>query len=146
MKYHHRFQVKAPLSEVAAFHRLPDSMGAITPPPIRVESHRAPSELSDGAEMEFTLHFGPVHLPWLARMENVTDSGFTDRQVHGPFEEWSHQHIFNQVGADVTEVIDQVTAQVKRSMGGYIVGWTMWLGMPFLFAYRGWKTRSLLER
>ncbi len=34
MRYHHRFQVYAPLSSVAAFHQQHANMSAITPPPI----------------------------------------------------------------------------------------------------------------
>ena len=146
MKFHHRFRVNASLSEVASFHRLATSMSAITPPPMRVEVHQAPSELSDGDEMDFSLNFGLFRLRWLARIEDMSEAGFTDRQLHGPFQEWSHRHSFNQIEANVTEVDDQVLAQVKRPLVGRLLGWSMWLGMPFLFAYRGWKTRSLLER
>jgi ligand-binding SRPBCC domain-containing protein len=146
MKYHHRFQVNAPLSEVISFHRLAASMGAITPPPIRVEIHQAPQELSSGDEMYFSLHLGPFQIRWLALIENMTEAGFTDRQLRGPFLTWNHQHSFNSIEASVTEVDDLVTAEVKRSLGEGLLGWIMWLGMPFLFAYRGWITRSLLER
>ena len=146
MKYHHRFRVNAPLAEVISFHRLAASMGAITPPPIRVEVHQAPSELSSGDEMDFSLHLGPFHIRWLALIENMTEAGFSDRQLHGPFLAWNHRHSFNSIEASVTEVDDLVIAEVKRSLGEGLLGWIMWLGMPFLFAYRGWKTRSLLER
>ena len=146
MKYHHRFRVKAPLSQVASFHHLAASMSAITPPPIRVKVHKAPAELFNGDEMDFSLCIGPFSLRWLARIEDVTEAGFTDRQLHGPFQEWSHTHSFNQVDANVTEVIDQISAQLKRSIGGCLVGLGMWLGIPLLFVYRGWKTRAMLEK
>jgi hypothetical protein len=53
MKFHHRFRLNVPLTEVVSFHRLAASMGAITPPPIRVEVHQALAELSSGDEMDF---------------------------------------------------------------------------------------------
>ena len=146
MKYHHSFRVNAPLSEVASFHRLAASMSAITPPPIRVKVHKATSELANGDEMNFSLCIGPFQIHWLARIEDVSDFGFTDMQLRGPFQEWNHRHSFKPIEANITEVNDQVIAQVKSSVGGFLLGWSMWLGMPFLFAYRGWKTRSLLER
>jgi ligand-binding SRPBCC domain-containing protein len=121
-------------------------MGAITPPPIQVEVHRAPSELSDGDEMDFSLHLGPFRIHWLALIENASQAGFTDRQLLGPFQKWSHNHSFIQIKEDVTEVNDQVIAQVKKALGGRLFGWAMWLGIPFLFSYRGWKTRVLLEK
>jgi ligand-binding SRPBCC domain-containing protein len=145
MKYHHRFRVNAPLAEVISFHRQATNMGAITPPPIRVKIHQAPAELSSSDEMDFSLHLGPFQIRWLALIENMTEAGFTDRQLQGTFLTWNHRHSFNPIEASVTEVDDQVTAEVKRSLGEGFLGWVLWLGMPFLFAYRGWKTRSLLE-
>ena len=146
MKYHHRFRVNAPLAVVISFHRLAASMGAITPPPIRVEIHHAPLELSSGDEMDFSLHLGPYQIRWLALIENMTEAGFTDRQLSGPFLAWNHQHSFNSIQANVTEVDDLVTAEIKWSFKECLLGWIMWLSMPILFAYRGWKTRSLLKR
>ena len=146
MKYEHRFRVEAPLSEVASFHRLAGSMSAITPPPLRVQILNAPAKLSDGDEMDFSLQFGPFRLRWIARIEEVSAAGFTDRQLRGPFQEWNHRHSFHQVDVNITEVSDQISAQLKKSFTGRLLGWGLWLGLPFLFAYRGWKTRALLEK
>jgi hypothetical protein len=44
-----------------------------------------------------------------------------------------------------TEVVDEVEAKLKRHPLWGPVGLAMWLGLPLLFAYRGWKTRRLLE-
>ncbi|HLE53303.1 MAG TPA: hypothetical protein VI755_14655 [Anaerolineales bacterium] len=138
--------MKAPLSEVVSFHRLAASMSSITPPPLRVKVNNAPAELFDGAEMDFSLCVGPFCLRWLARIEDVSPAGFTDRQLHGPFQEWNHRHSFHRVDVNITEVNDQISAQLKKSFGGRLLGWGLWLGLPFLFAYRGWKTRALLEK
>lgn len=146
MKYNHCFRVKAPLSEVAAFHRQAGSMSAITPPPLHVQIHHAPEPLSTGDEMDFSLHFGPLSLHWIASIDDVSETGFTDRQLVGPFQTWMHRHSFTQINADNTQVNDQINAQLKRSLFGGLIGLIMWLGLPLLFAYRGWKTRSLLEQ
>ena len=42
MFYRHRFQVRAPLDKVAAFHSQSAGMAAITPPPLTVQLHHAP--------------------------------------------------------------------------------------------------------
>jgi ligand-binding SRPBCC domain-containing protein len=146
MIYKHCFRVKAPLSEVVSFHRLAGSMSAITPPPLRVQIQNAPAMLSAGDEMDFCLQFGPFRLRWIARIEEVSAGGFTDRQLRGPFQEWDHRHSFHQVDVNITEVSDQISAQLKKSFTGRLLGWGLWLGLPFLFAYRGWKTRALLEK
>jgi len=146
MKYEHRFRVRAPLAAVAEFHSRSASMPAITPPPMIVRVHAAPPRLGEGDEMDFTLWAGPLPLRWLAKIENVSPGGFTDRQLRGPFAAWTHRHSFVRIAERETEVVDEVQAEVKRHPFWGPVGLLMWAGMPLLFAFRGWRTRQLLER
>ena len=145
MKYRHTFRVKAPLAAVAEFHSRSASMPAITPPPMIVRVHAAPARLSSDDVMDFTLWAGPVPLRWVARIEDASAAGFTDRQVRGPFARWTHRHTFVRVADDATDVVDQVEAELKRHLFWGPIGLLMWIGMPALFAYRGWKTRRILE-
>lgn len=146
MKYEHRFRVHAPLAAVAEFHSRSAAMPAITPPPMIVRMHAAPARLAEGDEMDFTLWVGPLPLRWLARIEDVSPGGFTDRQLRGPFAAWTHRHSFVRIAERETEVVDEVQAEIKRHPFWGPVGLLMWAGMPLLFAFRGWKTRQLLER
>lgn len=146
MRYKHHFQTKAPLSAVAAFHQQPGSMAAITPPPIGVEIHRSPTPLTDGSEMDFTLWFGPLPIHWSARIEDVSEAGFTDRQVSGPFAAWSHRHSFIKVDENTTEVVDEISLRLKAHLLWGLVGIGFMLGLPVLFAFRAWKTKRLLEK
>jgi ligand-binding SRPBCC domain-containing protein len=145
MKYEHRFRVRAPLAAVADFHSRAASMPAITPPPIIVHLHHAPALLGEGDEMDFTMWAGPLPMRWVAQIKDVSDRGFTDWQVRGPFAFWQHRHSFVPVGPDQTEVVDHVEAGVKRHVLWTPIGMAMWVGLPILFAYRGWKTRRMLE-
>jgi ligand-binding SRPBCC domain-containing protein len=146
MKYIHSFVVKAPLSEVVAFHRHSASMAAITPPPIVVRMHTAPAILNEGAPMDFTLWFGPFPLRWTAQIERLTPGGFVDRQIRGPFASWEHQHSFAVLGEESTAVFDIIHAELKSRGPMRIVGALMWLNLPILFAYRAWQTRRLFGR
>ena len=145
MKYRHTFRVRAPLAEVAAFHTAATSLKAITPPLIPMQVHHAPEQMGDGDEMDFTMWMGPLPVRWTARVEDVSLTGFVDRQVHGPFGAWAHRHTFVQVEEGTTQVLDEVEARLKPHALWGLVGLAMWLGLPLLFAYRGWKTRRLLE-
>ena len=95
--------------------------------------------------MRFILRLGPVAIRWLAEIEDASERGFTDRQVEGPFAAWSHRHTFVPQGPEATWVKDEVTASLSRRIGPRLIGIGMWLGMPILFAYRGWRTRRMLE-
>lgn len=145
MRYHHRFRVQASLARVADFHRQSASMAAITPPPILVKIHSAPSVLANGDQMAFTMWLGPLPVRWLARIEAVSSTGFTDRQLQGPFAEWVHRHTFAAVDERTTEVVDEVTISLRPHPFWGAVGLGMLLGLPVLFAFRGWKTRRLLQ-
>ncbi len=145
MRYTHAFTVQAPLSAVIDFHARSSSMAAITPPPIIARIHQAPPVLADGDVMRFTLWLGPLPLHWTAQIVSDPPSGFIDRQLAGPFAAWEHRHTFTALPDGGVLVQDQVTAHLKSNPFGWLVGASMWLGMPLLFAYRGWKTRKLLS-
>ncbi len=144
MKYRHQFEVNAPLNKVAQFHRRSQSMADITPPPVKVQIHHAPAELADGDEMDFTLRLGPLPIRWAAQIKNVNPTGFTDRQLRGPFRHWAHRHTFEPVDDNTTTVVDEIEFSLKPHPCWGLVGLGMAISLPFLFFYRGWKTRQLL--
>jgi ligand-binding SRPBCC domain-containing protein len=146
MHYSHVFTVETSLSAVIEFHARPSSMALITPPPIIARIHEAPPVLKDGDRMRFTLWLGPLPLHWTAQIESDPPSGFIDRQAKGPFASWQHRHSFFFLQEGCVLVQDEVTASLKSHPFWWLVGASMWLGMPLLFAYRGWKTRRILNR
>lgn len=145
MIYRHQFRVEASLARVAEFHSRSASMAAITPPPIIARMHNAPPVLTEGDEMSFTLWLGPLPIHWLARIEDVSPSGFTDHQLRGPFAEWAHRHAYKVVNDQVTDVIDEITLKIRSHPIWGLVGIGMRLGLPILLAYRAWKTKRILR-
>lgn len=145
MIYHHHFRVPAPLARVTEFHSRASSMAAITPPPIIIRMKNSPAILTEGDEMDFTMWFGPIPIRWLARIEDVTDAGFIDRQLQGPFAEWVHRHTFIAVDEQSTDVVDEIHLRLNPHPVRWLVGMGMVLGLPILFAYRAWKTRRILK-
>ena len=144
MKYSHEFEVDAPIDQVVDFHSRSASMSQITPPPLITQIHQAPTVLNDGDEISFTLWLGPCPIHWRASIERTSATGFTDRQISGPFAKWEHHHTFVAIDNGRTTVHDEITAEVKASLYWRLIGMVMWLNMPILFAFRGWKTRRIL--
>lgn len=146
MNYQHMFLVDAPVQAVLEFHTKSASLPAITPPPLTVDIHHAPETLTAGDNMDFTLHCGPFALKWAARIENTHQHGFIDSQQDGPFHSWSHQHTFIPMGPETTAVLDEVNLTLHTDFKRRLIGLGMWLGLPFLFGYRAWKTKRLLTK
>ena len=145
MNYQHSFTVNATLQDVRNFHARSASMGAITPPPVIVQVHAAPQQLEEGDVMDFTLWLGPLPIHWVARIEETTPVSFVDRQLKGPFAAWEHLHTYVAQPDGSTIVDDRVTARFSKHPFWFFVGLGMWVTLPMLFAFRGWKTRRILE-
>ena len=143
-RFDHRFRVEAPLADVRAFHARSEGLGLLTPPPAVVRVTDAPEVLGEGDDMRFTIWFGPLPIRWHARIESVSERGFVDRQLDGPFETWVHTHGFEPAGDDATWVVDRIEAAPKRGLPWAPVAWGMWLSLRPMFAYRAWRTKRLL--
>ena len=95
--------------------------------------------------MDFTLWLGPLPIHWVARIEETTPVSFVDRQSQGPFAAWEHLHTYVAQPDGSTVVDDRVTARLRKHPYWFFVGLGMWVTLPMLFAFRGWKTRRILE-
>jgi ligand-binding SRPBCC domain-containing protein len=145
MVYRHRFRVRAPIDEVAKFHSRASSLGAITPPPVSLSTKSDKAELVDGDEVELVLRLGPIAIPWLAKIVDLGPTGFRDVQLDGPFRRWEHIHEFESADGSTTDVVDTIRYELRAHLLWGPVGLAMGMSLPMLFAYRGWKTKRLLE-
>lgn len=145
MRYRHRFLVHVPLPAVAAFHRILGALRLLTPTVARLRLHDA-APVREGSRVDFTLHLGPLPVRWVAVHCEVSEAGFVDEQVEGPFRTWRHRHAFRSAGDGLTEVVDEIEATLKRNPLWAFVGLALWASLPLLFRHRGRATRRALER
>lgn len=145
MKYTRSFTVEAPVALVAAFHSDTRALKKLTPPPIVVRLGRI-EPLAEDSVSQFVLWLGPIPVPWIARHSQVGPNGFVDEQEQGPFKRWVHQHRYASLGAGLSQVTDEIEAELSSQPLRWLVGAGMWLGLPILFAYRAWRTRRELAR
>ncbi len=144
MAFKHEFTLAAPQEKVSHFHRRRQSLVEITPPPMIVRIQDGPEILSSGDELRFTLWLGPFPIRWHAVIDGVSEAGFADRQISGPFTHWDHRHAFIERGDSLTTVRDEIEYTYKRHLFWGVVGRLFVLGLPVLFAYRAWRTKRLL--
>jgi ligand-binding SRPBCC domain-containing protein len=143
--YTHRFQVRAPLEQVAEFHRDTRALQQLTPPPLIVRFNEI-QPLSEGSIADFTMWLGPLPINWVASHSDVDPlEGFTDTQIDGPFDQWVHRHSFAALEENLTEVKDQIQARPGKGFLKGLISRFMWFNLPILFAYRAWRTKRALE-
>lgn len=146
MNYRHSFTVNASQQAVAEFHAHPRALRKLTPPPAVIRFLTPLPEMENGARFTFLMLLGPIPIVWESVFENVTEIGFVDLQgKRGPFRHWQHHHIFESVDSNTTEVIDEIEAEIRLHPWHGLVGFLMWVSLPFLFWYRQWRTRRALE-
>lgn len=145
MAYQHTFTVSAPIERVREFHRSATSFRAITPPFLFMSGVHAPERLEEGDNMRFTLWMGPIPVRWHVEIKRSGPWGFEDVQRSGPFESWQHTHQFESIHEGQTRVRDEIQYRLKRHWFWGPIGLLMALGLPILFRYRAWRTKSILE-
>jgi ligand-binding SRPBCC domain-containing protein len=143
--YKNSFRVKAPLEKVTAFYSDTRALKILTPPPVIVQLKRVET-LAEDSTAEFVMWMGPVPVYWIAKHSEVNPmEGFTDTQIKGPFSHWQHKHSFHSIDEHTTEVKDVIEARFSRHPYWAVICRLMWVSLPTLFAYRGWKTKQELE-
>lgn len=138
--------VKAPIAEVARFHSNSDGFKALAPPLVPMKIHRADDPLGEGSRLDFTMWLGPVPVYWESQIQDVSEQGFTDIQLAGPFQLWEHRHAFEAVDENTTIIHDRIHAKIASQPIKQIKSLMMWLGLPILFVWRYYRTRQSLEK
>jgi ligand-binding SRPBCC domain-containing protein len=129
--------IVAPVEVVWKFHERPDILQLLTPPWQPVQVIRREGGLNVGAITEFRLFLGPLPLTWLARHTEYSEYRFfTDRQLSGPFESWTHRHKFEPENGNT-----RLTDEVSFSMPGgepleFLGGWLVQAQLEAMFRYR----------
>jgi ligand-binding SRPBCC domain-containing protein len=143
--FKHEFKVNAPLVKVADFHSDSKALKLLTPPPLLVQFNSV-EPLEDGSVADFTIWLGLIPVRWKAVHSEVDPlSGFIDAQMIGPFKIWEHRHTFLETGSESTIIKDEIRAEFSWHPYRRMLSWLMWVNLPFLFAYRAWRTRQELE-
>lgn len=145
--FQHSSIFRTTMEAMVHFHEAPDALKVLTPPPLFVQIVRDERVSLTQGEVVFILWFGPLPIRWTARHEpGPTETSFIDRLLSGPMVSWEHQHLFRTVDQGV-ELTDKITFAHKPGWRGVLTR-LVFDGLPlrFLFWYRHWHTRRVLEK
>jgi uncharacterized protein (TIGR01777 family) len=133
-----RSVVPASAAQLFRYHAAPRAFQRLTPPWEHADVVEPLRRLADGERATFTVSVGPVPVRWVARHENVVDSGppgtilgFDDVMEQGPASSWRHQHRFEPVTDTACTLVDRITWTTPPG-GGFVVG----PKLERMFAYR----------
>jgi ligand-binding SRPBCC domain-containing protein len=126
------FQVTlpAPLSRVWAWHEdVRAALPALSPPASQVAIESADLPVHVGSRIVITAR-GPLgrRIRWVAKITahrppragGAYGAEFADEQESGPFAEWRHEHVFDEVGTDATRLVDRVTYRLPLGPLGVV--------------------------
>jgi len=116
---HRTIRVPAPLEEVFPFFADPMNLDLLTPPWLRFRIVTpAPIAMEVGTLIDYRLSLHGIPIRWRTEITAFEPPyRFVDRQVRGPYREWIHEHVFEEIGGQ-TIIIDNVHYVVP---GGRIV-------------------------
>jgi ligand-binding SRPBCC domain-containing protein len=156
--YERSTRVRAPLSEVWAFHSRVDGLTALTPGwmNMRVESVRGPDGKADPGILEarstVELSVQPFGVGprqgWTSRIverrEGDGSAVFRDEMADGPFRQWVHTHSFFADGGS-TVVRDRIEYRFPGGQIGRFAERLWVIGFEPMFRFRHRRTKELLE-
>lgn len=115
----HRFD--HPQAEVLAWHDRPGALVRLTPPGLATPDDPADGGLRSGRIVGARL--GPPVLPDPLRphlvvrhLEHDPAGRFVDRQAHGPWRTWQHEHRITADGSHRTEIRDHIDLELPRRL------------------------------
>lgn len=105
-----------------AYHEQPGALQRLIPPWESVSVERSDNSLATGSQVLLRQNFFGLGLRWLAEHgEYEPPVRFVDRQVHGPFRSWRHEHIF-QPNCSGCRLIDRIHYQLPFGIFGRAAG------------------------
>ena len=146
IRFEHSSTFEAPAEALWAFRRRPEALEILSPRWMGLRIADPGRGIADGSVVQLEVGPWPLRQRWHALHTGVeANRSFTDIALRSPFRYWVHHHSFVPVDATTTDVVDEVRAGLKWHPLWAPVGFSMWLGLPFLFAYRERMTRRTLE-
>jgi len=116
LQFHYSSLIHAPVEVVWEFHERSDILQLLTPPWQPVEVVRREGGLEVGAIAEFKIHLGFLPVPWVARHTECEQYRlFTDEQVEGFMESWTHRHHFTPENGK-TRLTDRIDYEIPGGL------------------------------
>jgi len=137
-------RIKAPVRDVFAWHTRHGAIERLSPPfdPIKVLERTG--GIHPGDKVVLRMKAGPIPYKWHAEHTDFEENRlFRDRQVHGPFKEWNHTHVFEPDGEQACFLEDLIEFSPPfSSFGNFLLSAHVQKKLARIFTYRHTTTQS----
>ncbi|MEP0344147.1 NAD-dependent epimerase/dehydratase family protein, partial [Rhodopirellula bahusiensis] len=141
--------VELPVSidEAFAYHERPGCLNRLTPPWESVQLEHSDQSLQPGSRVVLKTKIAGIPVRWKARhVWYDRPHGFADLQDSGPFARWSHQHRFESIDDDRSQLTDAIEYKLPAGMAGKMFGsGKARRTIEAMFAYRHRVTKDDLQ-
>ncbi len=136
--YVKRTLIPASAEEVFAWHEAPGAFQRLTPPWEKVRVVHHAGGIKDGADVRLLVGRMPFVLRWdLTHCDYQPGRSFTDRQVKGPFKQWTHVHRMLPRDDKTCLLEDRIEYELPLGLFGALLGrFFMKRKLDRLFEYR----------
>lgn len=144
----YRSHLPVSASDVLAWHSRDGAFERLTPPWTDVAVLAAHGTTAPGDTKTLRIAAGPFHRDWsLVHAANEHHPGFVDRQVAGPFKQWTHEHSFIDDSDGGSWLVDTITYSPPFGMvGRNVLQNPIQQQLTRLFQFRHRRTKNDLLR
>jgi uncharacterized protein (TIGR01777 family) len=143
-----RNAVPVTAAEAFRWHARPGAFTRLSPPWRRVEVAGGWHGIAPGSRVEIRIGTPPLALRWVARHGEVEEGRrFVDHQEEGPFASFVHEHLFEDVRAGRSVVVDRIDYRLPfGAAGSLVLDRRVRTSLTRLFRYRRAVTAGDLGR
>ncbi len=133
--------------EVFDFFSDAGNLERITPPELNfVITTPQPFEIKLGTLIDYQLRLRGFPLKWRTEI-TLWDppNAFVDTQLSGPYRQWIHHHLFEELGPNRTRITDEVKYRLPLEPLGDLAHFFVRRELNYIFGYRQMVVKELLE-
>jgi uncharacterized protein len=139
------------INEAFAYHEREGALQRLIPPWESVTIESSDHSIKPGSRVTLKTRVAGIPVRWVAEHRSYEPpTKFEDVALSGPFASWHHQHLFQSVASNRTELTDQVAYELPLGSVGKLAGGSfVRKQLDAMFAYRHRVTRddlALVER
>lgn len=146
-KFKQEFIVYSNIEKVWKFYTDINHLKIITPPNLNLKIIKTSSQLiTEGQEIIIEGKIGIFKRKWNSKITYLKPYQYIDEMINGPFKRWKHNHIFQKINENETQITDEIEFGISFGIIGRLLEMIAFSNLIKIFEYRKKTTKEKLER